>query len=564
MSIPATGPAIGQGGARRRWRKPSFWIIVSASLLALMIVFLVYPFSSLFLKSFYHSETHRPSFVNFIDFFTTPYYFNTLKHSLTVSGLTTVLATLIGVPLAYIMTRFNVWGKSIINIMIVLSLLSPPFIGAYSWILLLGRSGFVTKLFEKIGIVLPTIYGFHGMILVFTLKLFPFVYMYVSGALSNMDSSLEEAAENLGMSRIRKLLTLTFPVIVPSISAGAIVVFMTSLADFGTPLLIAEGYKVLPVVVYEEFMSDIGGDVYLASTLSTVIVLCALLVLFVQKYIVSRKNYRMSALRPPAVQKLKLGKRSLLTAIAFAVSLLAVTPQIVVFITSFIKTRGPLFVSGFSLDSYKAIGFKLSKNIANTFYFASIAIVIMVVVGLLLSYVVVRRRSLLASLLDSLAMFPYVIPGSVLGIGLITAFNKAPLILTGTATIIIVSYVIRKLPFILRSSTAILYQIDPSIEEASISLGVPPMRTFFKTTAVLMLPGLFSGAILSWVQTINELSSTLILFSGKTGTISVAIFTEIFKDSFGTAAALASILSVATVVSLLIFNKFSGGRSVMM
>lgn len=228
--------------------------------------------------------------MNFVDFFTTPYYFNTLKHSLTVSALTTVLATLIGVPLAYIMTRFNVWGKSIINIMIVLSLLSPPFIGAYSWILLLGRSGFVTKLFEKIGIVLPTIYGFHGMILVFTLKLFPFVYMYVSGALSNMDSSLEEAAENLGMSRIRKLLTLTFPVIVPSISAGAIVVFMTSLADFGTPLLIAEGYKVLPVVVYEEFMSDIGGDVYLASTLSTVIVLCALLVLFVQKYIVSRKT----------------------------------------------------------------------------------------------------------------------------------------------------------------------------------------------------------------------------------------------------------------------------------
>ncbi|WP_256756915.1 iron ABC transporter permease [Cohnella sp. WQ 127256] len=565
MSQPVL-PNVGKESPRAkiRWKMPSFWTLVIIGFLVLMVVFLVYPFGSLFLKSFFHPETEKLSFVNFMDFFTTPYYFNTLKHSLAVSGTTTVLATLIGVPLAYIMTRFNVWGKSVINIMIILSLLSPPFIGAYSWILLLGRNGFITNLFEKIGIILPTIYGFQGMILVFTLKLFPFVYMYVSGALSTMDSSLEEAAENLGMSRIRKLLTVTFPVIVPTITAGALVVFMTSLADFGTPLLIAEGYKVLPVIVYEEYMSDIGGNVYLASTLSTVIVLCALLVMFVQKFIVSRKNYRMSGLRPPVVQKLKLGNRLLLTAIAFFISLFAVTPQIVVFITSFIKTRGPLFVSGFSLESYRTIGFKLSKNITNTFYFAGIAIVIMVILGLLLSYVVVRRKSFITSLLDSLAMFPYVIPGSVLGIGLIMAFNKGPLLLTGTVTIIVVSYVIRKLPFILRSSSAILYQIDPSIEEASISLGVPPMRTFFKTTSVLMLPGLFAGAILSWVQTINELSSTLILFSGKTGTISVAIFTEIFKDSYGTAAALASILSVATVISLLIFNKFSGGRSVMM
>lgn len=564
MSKPVLSPPGRPGRLGLNMRLPSFWLLVIIILLALMIVFLVYPFSSLFLKSLYHPETNQLSLIHFQEFFQTKYYFDTLKHSLTVSAVTTLLATLIGVPLAYVMTRFNLWGKATINIMIILSLLSPPFIGAYSWILLLGRNGFITRLFEQIGITLPTIYGFYGMILVFTLKLFPFVYLYVSGALSNMDSSLEEAAENLGMSRVRKLLTLTFPVIMPTISAGALVVFMTSLADFGTPLLIAEGYKVLPVVVYEEYMSDIGGNVYLASTLSTVIVLCALLVLFVQKFMISRKNYRMSALRPPAVQKLRPLQRVLLTTAAFLISLFAVTPQIVVFITSFIKTRGPLFVSGFSLDSYKTIGFKLGRNIGNTFYFSSIAILIMIIVGLLLSYVVVRRKSWVTSLLDSLAMFPYVIPGSVLGIGLVMAFNKGPLMLTGTAAIIIIAYVIRKLPFILRSSTAILYQIDPSIEEASISLGVPPMRTFFKTTAFLMLPGLFAGAILSWVQTINELSSTIILFSGKTGTISVAIFTEIFKDSFGTAAALASILSAATVVSLLLFNKFSGGRSVLM
>lgn len=556
---------LSAGRAGKWWRKrPSFWLLVTVALLLLMAVFLVFPFSSLFVKSFLDPDTAKLTLRHFVYFFQTPYYFNTLKHSLAVSTVTTLFATMIGVPLAYAMTRYNVWGKPIINMMIVLSLLSPPFIGAYSWILLLGRNGFVTNLFEQIGIVLPTIYGFKGMILVFTLKLMPFVYMYVSGALGKMDSSLEEASENLGMSRFRRLMTVTFPVIMPSIAAGAIIVFMTSLADFGTPLLIAEGYKVLPVIVYEEFMSDIGGNLYLASTLSTVIVICALLVLFLQKFLVSRRNYRMSGLRPPEVQKLATGRRILLTVAVFAVSLLAVLPQIVVIITSFLKTRGPLFVRGFSLDSYRAIGFKLSKSIMNTFTYASMAIILMVIIGLLLSYVVVRRKSLLTSTLDSLAMFPYVIPGSVLGVGLVMAFNKGPLLLTGTATILVVAYVIRKLPFILRSSTAILYQIDPSIEEASISLGVPPMKTFFKTTAILMLPGLFSGAILSWVQTINELSSTIILYSGRTGTIPVAIFTEIFKDSYGTAAALATILSVATVVSLVIFNRLSGGKSITM
>lgn len=549
---------------KRSFKMPSFWTLAVLVLTLLVLVFLVYPFASLFLKSFFHPDTGQLSMANYGKFFNTPYYFNTLKRSLLVSSVTTVLATLIGVPLAYLTSRFNVWGKSAINIMIVLSMLSPPFIGAYSWILLLGRNGFITKLVEKIGITMPTIYGFGGMVLVFTLKLFPFVYLYVSGALGSIDRSLEEAAESLGMNRLRRMMTVTFPVIMPTITAGALVVFMTSLADFGTPLLIGEGYKVLPVVVYEEYMSDIGGDTIIASTLSTIIVLCAVAVLFLQKAYVSKRNYRMSGLRPPEVHRLSAGKRLVLTAVAFAVAFVALLPQITVVVTSFLKTRGPLFVKGFSLESYKQIGFKLSKNITNTFLFSSVAILIMIVLALLLSYIIVRRKSRLASFLDASAMFPYVIPGAVLGIGLVTAFNRPPLLLTGTMAILVISYVIRKLPFILRSSTAILQQIDPSIEEASISLGVPPMRTFFKTTAILMIPGLISGGILSWVSTINELSSTLILYAGNTGTISVAIFTEIFKDSFGTAAALASILSLATVVSLIVFNKVSGGRSVLM
>jgi iron(III) transport system permease protein len=179
---------------------------------------------------------------------------------------------------------------------------------------------------------------------------------------------------------------------------------------------------------------------------------------------------------------------------------------------------------------------------------------------MLASYVIVKQKSKFTGLIDVLIMFPYVIPGAVLGISLLVAFNKPPLILTGTSIILIASYVIRKLPYTIRSSSAILYQIDQSIEEASISLGVSPMKTFFKVTARLMAPGVFSGAILSWITTINELSSSVMLYTGKTATISVAIYTEVVRNSYGTAAALAAILTVSTIASLLIFFAVSKGK----
>jgi iron(III) transport system permease protein len=181
---------------------------------------------------------------------------------------------------------------------------------------------------------------------------------------------------------------------------------------------------------------------------------------------------------------------------------------------------------------------------------------------MLVAYITTRRKSWLTDIIDTLTMFPYIIPGSVLGITLLLAFNEDPLILSGTAMIIIVSLVIRRLPYTLRSSSAILYQISPSVEEASISLGASPLRTFFKITAVMMIPGVLSGAILSWITCINELSSSVILYTGGTKTMSVAIYTEVIRASYGTAAALSTILTLTTVFALLLFFKVSGSKDI--
>ena len=538
-----------------------FWFWVKVLVVGIMLLFLIYPFCTLITRSFFSSKTGLLSLDNYIRFFTKKYYYSALFRSLFVSSVSTVTSLLVGVPIAYLMTRYNVWMKKYIHIFIIMSLMSPPFIGAYSWIMLFGRAGVVTSFFDDVlGIALPSIYGKLGIILVFTFKLFPYVYLYTSGAMGSIDSSLEEAAENLGSSKLRRLFTVTIPVIIPSIAAGAIMVFMTSLADFGTPMLLGEGYMVLPVLVYNEYMSEIGGNAYLASALSVIVVLCSTTVLLVQKHLVSKKNYVMTAMRPPQEIQLRGVKRFFATFPVALVTFIGILPQIVVIVTSFIKADFTGFVGGFSLDSYMTIFNRLGTNIKNTFLFSTIAIVFIIIIGMLISYIIVRQKGAAGQIMDMLIMFPFVIPGAVLGISLIVAFNKEPVILTGTAAIMIIAFVVRKLPYTVRSGSAFLQQMDPSVEEASINLGVSPMKTFFTLTARLMAPGILSGGILSWITCINELSSSVMLYGGKTSTISVAIYTEVVRNSYGTAAALATILTISTVVSLLIFLKVSKGK----
>ena len=544
---------------KKGW-KFDFWFWVKVVVVGFMLLFLIYPFCTLITRSFFSGKVEGFTLENYIRFFTKKYYYSSLVRSLFVSIVTTASTLAVGVPMAYLMSRYNVFGKRFIHIFIIMSLMSPPFIGAYSWIMLFGRAGFVTRFFESIGIFLPSIYGKLGIILVFTFKLFPYVYLYTSGAMGSIDSSLEEAAENLGSNKLRRLLTITIPVILPSIAAGAIMVFMTSLADFGTPMLIGEGYMVLPVLVYNEYMSEIGGNAHLASALSVIVVLCSTTVLLLQKYFVTRKNYVMTAMRPPKEEQLHGFKRFLVTLPVVLVTFIGILPQIVVVVSSFIKSDFTGFKKGFSIESYVTIFNRLWTNIRNTFVFSATAIVFIIILGMLISYIVVRQKGIAGQLMDLLIMFPFVIPGAVLGISLIVAFNKQPMVLTGTAAIMIIAFVVRKLPYTVRSGSAFLQQMDPSVEEASISLGVSPMKTFAKVTARLMAPGILSGAILSWITCINELSSSVMLYGGKTSTISVAIYTEVVRNSYGTAAALASILTVSTVISLLIFLKVSKGK----
>lgn len=548
---------------KRRLIRLDFWTVITLVIVVVFALFLVYPLLSLFASGFKDPDTQQFTFANFLKFFQKKYYFRTLWHSFLVTTCTTALAVVIGAPLAYFTTVYKVKCKGLLDILIIISMLSPPFIGAYSWIVLCGRSGAVTKFFfDVFGIETPSIYGFGGILLVLTLKLYPYIYLYTKGALKKVDSSLSEAAESLGCSSFRKVVTVIIPLIAPTILAGSLLVFMNALADFGTPMLIGEGYTVMPVLIYNEFISEMGGQANFAAALAVILVIITGIMFLGQKYVVNKKSFTMSSLRPIQEKQLRGGKNVLLHIGTFLIVFLSIIPQLTVIYTSFKATKGSMFTNGFSLDSYKTIFGNLGKPILNTYKFGVIAIIIIVLLAMFIAYITTRRRSWLTNIIDSMTMFPYIIPGSVLGITLLLAFNKKPILLSGTAVIIIIAFVVRRLPYTLRSSAAILYQISPSMEEAAISLGDSPLKTFFKVTAIMMMPGVVSGAILSWITIINELSASVILYTGDTRTMSVAIYTEVIRASYGTAAALASILTLTTVISLLLFFKLSGKKEI--
>ena len=538
-----------------------FWSFVGMLSLLFFGLFLIIPVIRMAVYSFLSTDGEF-TLDNFVKFFTRPYYTRALMNSVKVVSCATVLTMLIGVPLAYVMTMFKIRGAKLINILIVISMLSPPFLRAYSWILMFGRSGELTKLLEKIGISIPSIYGFGGILLVFVLKLFPYIYMYTKGALKKVDASLDEAAESLGYHGLQRVMKVSLPLVLPTILAGGTIVFLRAFADYGTPRLIGEGYMTMPVIVYQEWVSETGSNAYFASTAAVIMIVVAAVVFMLQKYITNRKNYTMSMLNPPKAKKLRGLPGVAAHAFVYIITLMASLPQIYIIFISFRNTKGTMWAEGYSFMNYINVFTKSLRSIRNTFVFGITAIVIMVVLGTLFAYYTVRRSTPLSKSLDVFIMFPYVIPGTIFGLLLLMSYNQPPLLLSGTAVIIIVSYVIRRMPYTVRSSAAILRQISPSIDEASASLGYGSMATFFKVTLPVMVPGVVSGAILSWITTLNELSATLMLYTGKTQTMTVTVFQEISRGGYGTAAALSTILTVTMIVSLLLFFRISNSEDI--
>lgn len=344
-------------------KKRDIWLVVSLVILALYSVFMIYPLSILF-KNAVITQEGTFTLEYFVRFLSRYYYFSTIFNSFKISLCVTILTLLIGIPLAYFYNMYRIKGKTLLQIIIILCSMSAPFIGAYSWILLLGRNGLVTNFLKTfLGIKVPSIYGFGGILLVLSLQLYPLVFLYVSGALRNIDNSLLEASENMGCSGAKQFFKIIIPLCIPTILAAGLMVFMISFADFGTPLFIGEGYRTFPVEIYSQFMNETGTDKNFAAAISIIAITITTIIFLIQKYINSKFKFTMNALHPIEAKEIKGIKSIFAHIFCYGIVFTAYAPQLYVFYTSFQNTSGKLFVDGYSLNSYVEAFSKVGRAI---------------------------------------------------------------------------------------------------------------------------------------------------------------------------------------------------------
>ncbi len=542
------------------------WIIVSLALLVLYAFFMLYPMISVLIKSFTVAETGEKTLNNYLMFFNTPANVQALENSFKVSIWVTIFAMILGVPLAYFTTCYKIKGSKFLNILIILSSMSPPFVGAFAWIVFAGNNGLLNKIWKALfGVKLGSIYGFNGIVLVMTLGFLSLVYLYVCGALRNIDNSLIEASENLGVSGVKRFFKIIIPLIMPTILASSLLVFMRAFADYGTPVFIGRNYKVFTVLIYDQYSGEMGQDKNYAAALSIIAVVVTAVIFLLQKWINSKFNFSMNALHPIERKKAKPIQNVLMHIYCYGITFLAFAPQIYVIYSSFRKVSpsGISFKKGYSLHSYRYVWEMYSSTIGNTIKIAVTSLILIILISVLISYLTVRRKNLFNDTLDIFTMIPYIVPGAVIGVALITTFN-VPVFglppLTGGAFIMVVALIIRRSPYTIRSSVAILQQIPATIEEASISLGSSKVKTFFKITLPMMMNGIISGAIISWVSIITELSTAMYLFTYKTRTMTIAVYELVTKGSDGYASAMASILTMFTIISLVAYELVTKGE----
>lgn len=541
----------------------NLWTVSSGVIFIIFLLFFIYPMFNLLVSAFWANGSF--SFAGFQKFFNPAYYYSsTILNSLKVSAAVTFISLLLGIPFSYFYTFYEIRGKRILFILCLLCTMSAPFIGAYSWIKMLGRNGFITNFFSMMGIEIGSIYGFNGILLVQSLKLFPLVVIYMNGAFSNIDNSLMEASANLGCSGVRRLIRIVLMLTMPTILAAALLVFMRAFADFGTPALIGEGYTTFPVLIYTSFLGETTTDYGFASAVSVIAILLTGLVFLVQKAASNHFKFSIDALHPIQPKKPKGLSGFLMTLYCYLLIAVALLPQIYVVCMSFMNYNlAGIRKPGWSLANYERASRKLmGRSISNTLLISIIALAIIIVIAVLISYLTIRRSNPFHHTLDTITMLPYILPGAVIGIALLGAFNypifnNSHFRISGTVWIIIVAMAIRRMPFTSRSVTAALMQIPISTEEAAISLGASNLKTFVKITIPMMSAGILSGAVLSWVSIITEMSASLMLYNNRSITLTVNTYAQIVGGNDGVAAAFATVTTAFTVACLILYLLFT-------
>lgn len=538
---------------------------VIASLLSIVLLiffFIVYPTLAIFISMFYKGDEFVPGQV--LDIVKQPYVIRIILNSLAVAGTIGILATAFGLVFALYTTRIAKRSAVIGKIFSILPIVTPPFVVGLGVTLMLGRSGYVTEfLSSTFGFENHNwLYGFNGIAIAQILAFAPISFMILDGALKSVHPSIEEASYTLRANRYQTFFNIIFPLLRPALANSFLIVFIQSLADFSNPLVLGGSFDVIATQIYF-YIAGSQLDYASASTLGSMLLIFSLAVFIIQyiwignrSYVtVSGKSYRGD------VQDLPTGlKYTIIGMLGFWVLFnLALYGSI--FYGSFTVNWGvdyTLTLKNYAMLFGQGLSDGAWPSLINTLIYAGIAAPLTALFGLLIAYIVVRKDFQGKKSLEFLTMLCFAVPGTVAGVSYILAFNNAPLYITGTSIIVIISMVMRDLPIGMRAAIAGLGQLDKSLDEASLSLKGSSWKTLWFIVLPLLKPALLSALVTSFVRAMTTVSAIIFLVTADTRVATAYILNRVEDGEYGVAIAYGSILIIVMMAIILFFDWIVG------
>lgn len=547
--------------------------IMTGLAVVLLLVVVVIPVVSIIYNAFFFQGHFDPELFTsqLIDSGNLAAMWNTIK----IAFWVTLLGTIVGTFYAWLLGRSDIPAKGLMRALFNIPYMFPPFLGAMAWDLLLnGRSGYLNKLLvsvfglESAPININTL---GGIVFVELSYYFPFVFMQVVSALERMDPTLEECARIAGAKQMTVIRKITLPLVVPAISAGALLILTTSLAHFGVPSILgfSQGIYTLPTKIYA-VISRAGGSfegIRQGAALSIMLVLVVFTALVIQKKILSSGSYDIikgKSMRPTLI-KLRGARIPLLVLCIATLILIVIVPLVMIFLVSMVKAYGlPLVPENFTLNNYKKI-FAASgtiDSVKNSLFVSIAAGIICMFLGTLIAYVVQKIRPKGKEVLEVLSVLPYSLPGTVLAIGVILAWsgNILGISLYNTIWIILVAYIARYLSFSMKSSSAALLQVHPSLEEAARTCGASHMESLTDVTLPLIRPAMVSGFFLIFLPAMREVTTSILLYGPYTRTLGVQIYSLRDAGMIPQAAALGSVAIAIIIICNTIVTQVTKDR----
>ena len=546
-------------------------MVMPVIIFIVLVVGILYPNAFTFINSFFPDGTF--SLETYVRFFATPSSREAIANSLIISLGSVFFSALIGVPLAFVFHRYDFAGRRVLRAIASAPILLPPLVGVISFLFLYGETGIVSKLIQQfLGLEdpWPNLSGISAVIFVHAYSMYVYFFLLAGAGLERLDYAVEEAAASLGASRAMTMRRTILPMLAPSLIGATLLTFLSSMASFSAPFIFGGGIRVLSVEIYN---SKLNGNSQMALVETVLLASASLTVLVLLRWYENRNRYS-SVGKGVAAPRVPIAS-PVARAVAGTTGVLVVTflllPHLMVFLMSFVQDgtwTTQLFPPAYTTENYSRLfrDPQFFEPIRNSLWMAAVATAANLVWGLIATFWLRKQRGIGRKLADALIILPWALPGMVVALAMLETFSSlsartGTTILAGTVGLLPVVYFIRNVPIVYRAIDASFSQMDPSVEEASATLGAGNVYTIRRVVLPLVLPGALAGSLLAFIAALGEFVSSILIYVYANRPISIEILSQYRAFNFGSAAAYGVLLILMIGVTLGVAERIRGTRA---